>query len=157
MRRAERVVDVEVAAVGELACEALVVLRLAGVEARVLEHVDAVVAAASSRSRAATGAIAYFARSSSVFGRPRCEQTRTSAAPRSSKQLQRRQRRADAGVVGDPAVLERHVQVGADEDGLARDVGVANRARDAHRSSYAPTAAGSDAPIFATRSTSRQL
>ena len=43
MRRAERVVDVEVAAVGELAREALVVGRLARVEARVLEHVDALV------------------------------------------------------------------------------------------------------------------
>ena len=43
VRRAERVVDVEVAAVGELAREALVVLRLARVEARVLEHVDALV------------------------------------------------------------------------------------------------------------------
>ena len=41
--RAERVVDVHVAAVRELARVALVVLRLARVEARVLEHVDAVV------------------------------------------------------------------------------------------------------------------
>ena len=65
VRRAERVVDVEVAALGELAREALVVRRLARVEARVLEHVDALVGQSSSRSRAATGAIAYFARSSS--------------------------------------------------------------------------------------------
>ena len=38
----------------------------------------------SSASRARTGSIENLARSSSVFGRPRCEQTRTSRAPRSS-------------------------------------------------------------------------
>ena len=43
MRRAEGVVDVEVAAVGELAGEALVILRLPRVEPRVLEDMDAVV------------------------------------------------------------------------------------------------------------------
>ena len=43
VRRAEGIVDVEVTAVGELAREALVVLGLAGVEARVLEHVDPLV------------------------------------------------------------------------------------------------------------------
>src|SRR5256885_13155750 len=43
VRRAERVVDVQVAALRELAREALVVLRLPWVEARVLEHVDALV------------------------------------------------------------------------------------------------------------------
>ena len=40
----------------------------------------------------------------------------------------RRQRRGDAGVVADHAVLERHVEVDADEDALAGDVEVANRA-----------------------------
>ena len=43
MGRAERVVDVEVVAVGELARVPLVVLRLARVEARVLEHAQPVV------------------------------------------------------------------------------------------------------------------
>ena len=43
VRRAEGVVHVEVAALGELAREALVVLRLARVEACVLEHLDALV------------------------------------------------------------------------------------------------------------------
>ena len=41
--RAEGVVHVEVVAIGELAREALVVLRLAGVEARVLEHLQPLV------------------------------------------------------------------------------------------------------------------
>ena len=52
VRRAERVVDVEVAAVGELARELRVVLRLARVEAGVLEHAHAARRASSSRSRA---------------------------------------------------------------------------------------------------------
>ena len=48
------------------------------------------------------------------------------------EELERRQRGADARVVGDPPVLERDVQVGAHEDALARDVRVANRARPVH-------------------------
>ena len=46
---------------------------------------------------------------------------------------QRRQRRSNPCVVRDPPVLERHVQVGANEDALPRDVGVTNRARALHR------------------------
>ena len=132
MRRAEGVVDVEVAAVGELAREALVVRRLARVEARVLEHVGRARRAAALAAALATGAIAYFARSSSVFGRPRCEQTRTSARAAVEQQLERRQRGADPRVVGDAPVLERHVEVGADEDALPRDVGVADGSRQPH-------------------------
>ena len=45
---------------------------------------------------------------------------------------ERRQRGTDARVVGDPPVLERDVQVGADEHALARDVRVANGARAVH-------------------------
>ena len=70
------------------------------------------------------------------------------------QQRERRQRGADARVVGDLAVLERHVEIRADEDGLARDVGVADGTRLAHQ---AATAAGIVCAIFATRSTRRQL
>ena len=70
------------------------------------------------------------------------------------QQLQGRQRGADASVVGDAAVLERHVQVGADEHALAGDVGVANRARPVHLRGDCD---GNVAAIFATTSTSRQL
>jgi hypothetical protein len=42
--------------------------------------------------------------------------------------LDRRQRGADTGVVGDPSVLHRNVEVDADEDTLACHVGVADRA-----------------------------
>ena len=45
------------------------------------------------------------------------------------QELERRQRGADTHVVRHLPVLERDVQVGADEDGLARDVGVANGPR----------------------------
>jgi hypothetical protein len=48
------------------------------------------------------------------------------------QQPERRQRRPDASVVRDLAVLQRDVEVGADQHGLARDVGVADGARHAH-------------------------
>ena len=128
MRRAERVVDVEVAAVGELAGEALVVLRLARVEARVLEHRHAVVAeelgdALAHRRHRVLGAVLLGLRPAEV----RADAHLARAAV--EQQPQRRQRGLDAGVVGDAAVLERDVQVGPDEDDLPVDVGVANRAR----------------------------
>ena len=154
MRRAERVVDVEVAAVGELAREALVVRRLARVEARVLEHVDALVRQELSQPRRDRRHRVLRA----VLLRLRPAEMRADAHLRRAlleQELERRQRGADAGVVGDAPVLERHVEVGADEHGLPRDVGVADGSRHPHY--YAPTAAGSVAPIFATRSTRRQL
>jgi len=46
---------------------------------------------------------------------------------RGEEQLERRQRGADSRVVGHAPVLERDVQVGADEHALAGDVRVANR------------------------------
>ena len=51
------------------------------------------------------------------------------SGPALEQQLERRQRRANARVVGDGAVLERNVQVRANEDDLPRDVGVTDRAR----------------------------
>ena len=48
------------------------------------------------------------------------------------QQLERRQRGLDPRVVGDAAVLERDVQVGAEEDALARDVRFPNGARQPH-------------------------
>ena len=58
VRRAEGVVDEEVAALGELAGELGIVLRLAGMEARVLEHLDPLVrrgASAGARAPARSG------------------------------------------------------------------------------------------------------
>ena len=43
-----------------------------------------------------------------------------------AQQLDRRQRRADPRVVGDPAAVERHVEVDPDQHPLAGDVGVAD-------------------------------
>ena len=57
VRGPEGVVYVEVQPRRELAREHRIVLGLTRVEARVLEHADAPVAASSSRSRASTGAI----------------------------------------------------------------------------------------------------
>ena len=54
-------------------------------------------------------------------------------------------------VVCDAAVLERDVEIGANEDVLARDSGVANRTRPPHARSYR----GSVPAILETRSTRR--
>ncbi len=53
------------------------------------------------------------------LGRPRWE-TSTSRAPRVAQLLDRRQRRADPGVVRDRAVLERDVEVDPDQHPLVR-------------------------------------
>ena len=156
MRRAERVVDVDVAAVGELVREALVVRRLARIEPRVLEHADPLVRQQLAQPR--RDRFHRVSRAVLLGLRPAEMRADTHLCRVALEQkLQRRQRGADTRVVCDTAVLERHVEVGADQDGLARDVGVADRARHAHPASYASTAAGSEAPIFSTRSTSRQL
>jgi hypothetical protein len=42
------------------------------------------------------------------------------------QELEGRQRGADASVVGDAPVLERHVEVGADEHRLSRDLCIAD-------------------------------
>src|SRR5579884_354800 len=53
--------------------------------------------------------------------------------PPVEQEPERRQRGADTRVVGHRAVLERYVQVAADQDRLARDIGVAYGARQTHR------------------------
>ena len=62
----------------------------------------------------------------------------------------RRQAGANAGVVGDPPVLERHVQVGADEDPASGDIDVAD-GLGVHR-----RAAQSRSAMKAARSATRQ-
>ena len=133
--RAEGVVHVEVAACGELAREALVVLRLARVEARVLEHVDPLVRAGA-RAAAPRPAPSRTSRgpppSSAGRGASRRGPRPRRCSSRSSSVGSEARMRVSSATA---AVLERHVQIGADQDGLARDVGVADRARHAHRSS----------------------
>ncbi len=64
---------------------------------------------------------------------------------------ERLERGANARVVGDAAVVERDVEVGANEDVLPRDIGVAHRTRPSHERSYD----GSVPDILETRSTRR--
>src|SRR5262249_15440837 len=52
---------------------------------------------------------------------------------------QRRQRGVDAGGVADAAVLERHVEVGADEHALSGDVEIVQRAHAPRAYSFFPT------------------
>ncbi len=131
--RAERVVHVEVASLRELAGEALVVARLAGIEAGVLEHLDARVG----QERAQVLADGLDPETRVLALRPaevRADPDAGDAAP--EQVLERRQRRADARVVGDPAVLERDVQVGADEHDLPLDVSLPHGARPVVQSTF---------------------
>ena len=155
MRRAERVVDVEVAAVGELAREALVVRRLARVEARVLEHVDALVR--------------------QELAQPRCDRRHRvlravllrlrPAEMRADAHLGRAAARAGAARVGSEARMRVSSATRPSSSGTLRSARTSTvfPATSASRTDrgtphyYAPTAAGSVAPIFATRSTRRQL
>ena len=143
MRRAERVVDVDVRVGGERLRERRVVLLLLHVEAEVLEQqhlagaepLDGVLGAGAERvagdrdglaqqlaealaDRAEPEAVADLAvGAAEVAGEDHAGALRLEVADR-------RERRADARVVGDPAVLERDVEVDADEDALARGVQV---------------------------------
>ena len=147
VRRAERVVDVDVGERGELLGErrrrsslprrgsggSRAARRRRGApptatrpRRRRSPSAKATGAPSSSASRAATG----FRLNSGFglpFGRPRCDASRSRLAPCAMRVLDRRQRRPDARVVGDRAALERHVEVDADEDPLALEVDVLDR------------------------------
>ena len=125
VRRAEGVVDEQVEVVGELPGELGIVLRLARVEARVLEDADPLVGQqlpqplldGLHRERGVLALGTAEVRADDDLRRVTFEQ-----------ELERRQGRPDPRVVGHVPVLERHVQVRAHEHSLAGDVGVANGA-----------------------------
>ena len=138
---AERVVDVEVAELGERARQALVVRLFAAEKARVLEQQDLAVCQVvrrldalrrcrcSRRTRPCVPAAAR--RAARATGSQRILRLRLALRPAEVRQqddaraaieqeLDRRQRRADARVVGDvPVVVERDVEVDAHERALA--------------------------------------
>ena len=145
MRRAERVVDVEIVAVRELAGVPRVVPRLAGVEAGVLEHAQPLVGHETAQPLLDRS---HRERRPVVVGLrpPEVRADVTAAAPRSSSRLQRRERRPDPRVVGDLAV-RRAARSGRRGRGRA-----CPRRRPSRRS-----AAASSQRSLPTRSTSRQL
>ena len=139
MRGAEGVVDVDVGerrvALGQL----LVVLRLALLVADVLEHHDVPVGHVVEVARELDGLAQQLLQ---AVGRGpqrelrlavlRAPEVRGEHEPRVlvAQLAQRRQRRPDAGVVGDVALLvERDVEVHADEHALAGDVEIVERAQ----------------------------
>ena len=123
VRGAERVVDVGVDALDQRRHEGRVVAVSPGSKRR---FSSSSTPGASSARRARIGATEYFG-SGAPFGRPRWVAV-TTVAPRSLQPVDRRQGGADAEVVGDgPVVVERDVEVGAQQDALA--VQVAERAR----------------------------
>ncbi len=147
MRGAERVVDVDVGELGERLRKRGIVLFLFRVEAQVLEQDDL-----GSAMRCGHGG---FRRLADAVGRKddvALQQLPQSIGDRLQAELRRRlalrppqvrrkndrralvervvngrQRRGDARVVGDRAVLDRHVEVDADEDALAAEIEVLDR------------------------------
>ena len=148
MRRAERVVDVDVGERCQLLRERRVVLFLLGMEAKVLEqdHLRSARHAPRRRRWRAGSPTQSSANDTSRFSSsPRRAATgcrlnsgcRLALRPpemrgeddgRTALQrvLDRRQRRRDAGVVGDATVLDRDVEVDADEHARARETQIAN-------------------------------
>ncbi len=148
VRRAERVVHVHVGERRELLRERRVVFLFFGMKAQVLEEYDR----GALRVRGVNGLVRGVA--DAVFGerhRP-AEQLREPGGHRTQAHvgirlafrppqvaredhraaafehvLNRRQRSADAGVVADHAVLQRDVEVDADEDPLALEVEIPDR------------------------------
>jgi hypothetical protein len=129
VRGAEGVVDEQVAAFGEAARGVRVVLGLAGVEARVLEDLHALV---GKQLAQALGDRRHRERRVLSLRPPEVRAHGDGRRVALEQQLQRGKRGLDARVVGNPPVLERDVEVGADENVLPRDVRVANRARPPH-------------------------
>ena len=131
VRGPERVVHVQVVSVGEAAGGLRVVLRLSGVEAGVLEHGDPRI-----REQLAEPVRDRVHRERRIGALRPAEMGADRDLRRVpvEQKAERRERGPDPRVVRDLAVLERDVEVGADEDALARDVRLAHRARLAHGS-----------------------
>ena len=144
VRRAERVVHVEIGERGQRGREPGVVLLLFGMEPQVLEQHDAAAAGVDHLHGVLAPALPMQSLTNST-GRPsssvempgdrRQAELRVRLALRPAEMAgeddrgaplervaDRRQRRRDARVVGDPAVLQRNVEVDADEDALALEV-----------------------------------
>src|SRR5262245_23071289 len=119
MRRAERIVDEEVAPLGEAPRGPGVVLRLSRVEARVLEYLDALVGQQLAEPRGDRS------HRESRVGALRSAEVRAHGDVRRiafEQELEGRQRGADPRVIGHPALVERDVEVRAYENSLARDI-----------------------------------
>ena len=172
---AECVVDVGVCIGRERGRERRVVRLLLGMESQVLEHQDVALAEPRDRGR--------HRRAEAVVGRGdgaaeqltetrrdrrhaelvndralRAAEVTGEDHPRATpdQQLDGGQRRADPGVVGDDAVLERHVEVDTDEDALPRSIEVAHAA-ERHGGSFPHAATGTRDATSEMRSAIRQL
>ena len=129
MGRAKRVVHVEVGPLGELAREGRIVFGLAGMEARVLEHGDALIVHECAQVR-----LDRLQRERRVLAlRPAQVRTEPQLLRATVEdESDRRQRGADPRVVRNAPVLERNVEIHAGEDVLPAHIGVPDRARPMH-------------------------
>ena len=130
MDGAERILDEQVVAVGQLARELRVVGGLPRVEARVLEHRELAVEQLPQPLLDGLHRV----RGVRALRPAEVRADRDGGGRAVAEQLERRQRGADAGVVRHASVLERHVQIGANEDAAAFDLRVAHGARVPHSS-----------------------
>jgi hypothetical protein len=140
VRGAERVVDVRVGQVGVALRERRIVRGLPRLVADVLEHDDVAVGHVVDRRRERDVDAQQLARALRhrlqaelrlAVLRPAEVRGEDEPGPALAQRLQRRKRGADAGVVGDRAVLERDVEVDPDEDAFPAEVAeVAERPHD---------------------------
>ena len=129
MRRSERIEHEDVPALREALRGDGIVLRLSRIEAGVLEHLDPPVGQQLLQTRRDRR------HRERGVGSLRPSQVRTHGDVRGvalEEVPEGRQGGTDPGVVGDTAVLEGNVQVGADEHALPRDVSLADGARAVH-------------------------
>ena len=123
MNRTESVLDEQIVAVGQRPGEDWIVARLTAIEARVFEHGQ------RAREELAQPDLDGFHRQARIvaFGPSQVRADCDRGCAVVAEELERRERRANAGVIGYAPVFERDVEVGPDEDALARDVCVTNR------------------------------
>src|SRR4030088_1669031 len=175
---AEGVVDVQLAKVGQLPGEVRVVFCLSRIEADVLEHHDLAVAHRldGSLDRRTDAVVQMAHGAADQLAEPLCQrrgsvscldlsvgpaEMRDQDHARASLEqvLDGRDRLPNPGIVDDPAVLDRDVEVDAYQDALARNVDVTNGGllqRSADRMCRLVGGQFSRSPMNTVRSTTRQ-
>src|SRR5256714_6857318 len=175
VRGAEGIVDIELAEGGQLPGKGRVVLRFAGIEADILQHHNLAVAHRShcGLDRGTDAVLQVGHGASHELAEPLRQRRgpvgvvdlavgaaemgdQDHAGTALEQVLDGRERLADAGVVDDAAILDRDVEVDADQHALARDVEVANRGFLERAAQADVGSQFSRSPMNTARSTTRQ-
>src|SRR5256886_2638329 len=175
VRGAERIVDIKLAEGGQLPGKGRVVFGFAGIEADILQHHNLAVAHRphSGLDRGTDAVLQVAHRPSHELAEPLRQRRgpvgvvdlavgaaemrdQDHARTALDQVLDRRERLADAGIVDDAAILDRDVEVDADQHALARDVEVANRGFLERAAQADVGSQFSRSPMNTARSTTRQ-